>query len=348
MVKEGITVLYSRLKSQKYHIVGSHSAVKKCHWTHAALLERRFCYKCLFYGIETHRCVQMSPAVLWCWNRCLHCWRFRPSDAGIDFDDTRLPTVDDPEFIADMVIKEHLRILSGYFGNPKTDKELLKEAMEPKHVAISLTGEATLYPRLSELIEVFHRRSLTTFLVTRGIRPDVLASLSEEPTQLYISIEAYSKETYNYFNQPVVPNGWELTLKTLEILPSFSSPTVLRITLVKGFNTHEKAIHEFAKIIEIAEPTYVEPKAYMHVGASITRLRREHMPTFSEVMEFSKKLAELTGYYLVTYSVPSRVVLLSRFKKQPFRYGKGCPWGWSKPDEGSEESGEYGKLKHLV
>ena len=267
-IRDPLTAAIRRLRAQKYHLIGTHSAVKKCLWVHNALVERRFCYKCKFYGIESHRCIQFSPSVLWCWNMCLHCWRVRPQDMGLGGSElTKLPYVDDPDFLAELAILEHRRTVSGY--KDRAPKEMWEEAINPKHVAISLTGEATLYPRLGELIEAFHRRGLTTFLVTRGIRPDVLASLSEEPTQLYISLEAWCKEVYEYFNKPLVPKGWELTLETLELLPSFTSPTVIRITLVKGVNMSDEAIKSFAKLINIAEPTYIEPKAYMHVGGSI-------------------------------------------------------------------------------
>jgi len=340
--------LVGRLRAQKYHLIGAHSAVKKCLWVHNALVYGRYCYKCKFYGIESHRCIQMSPSVLWCWNACLHCWRMRHQDLGISGAElTSLPYVDDPEFIAEMAIREHRRTVSGYRG--RAPERLFKEAMNPKHVAISLTGEATLYPRLSELIEEFHRRGLTTFLVTRGVRPDVLAGLDEEPTQLYISLEAFNEETYKYFNRPLVPNAWELTLETLNMLPSFTSPTVIRITLIKGFNMGDEAIRSFKKLIEVAQPTYIEPKAYMHVGKSVERLSRDNMPTFNEVMEFARKLSLETGYKVVSYSTASRVALLTKLEKPVIRYGNGCPMAWDEEEGDVDESiSEYGNVSEVV
>lgn len=335
-------VLFAILRRQKYHIVGNHSAVKKCHWTHAALIEGRFCYKCKFYGIESHRCIQMSPAILWCWNACIHCWRFRPQDVGVEWDETKLPTLDEPEIIVEGVLKEQKRILSGYKGNPKADQKLLREAMKPKHVAISLTGEPLLYLRLGELIQEFHRRGLTTFLVTRAIRPDILANLEEEPSQLYVSFEAWNKEMYNKLNVPLAPRLWELSMKTLDVLPSFTCPTVMRITAMKGINMDKEDAKGFSKLIDFAQPTYVEVKAYMHVGASTKRLPRETMPTHMEVKKFAEMISEETAYPIVSESIPSRVILLTKLKK-PIRLGKGCPKGWKTPEIGDEESGEYGK-----
>ncbi|MEB3846624.1 MAG: 4-demethylwyosine synthase TYW1 [Desulfurococcales archaeon] len=322
---------------QKYHFVGRHTVVKKCYWTHAAIVEGRFCYKCKFYGIESHRDIQMSPVAFWCWNACLHCWRIRPQDIGIDVDDTKMPFADDPELIVDGIIEAHRRIISGYKGHPKADPKRVEEAMNPVHVTMSLTGEPTLYERLGELIQEIHRRGMTTFLVTRGVRPDVLANLEEEPSQLYISMEAWDKKSYNYFNRPLVPRAWELTMETLQLLPSFSSPTVLRITLVRGFNDTEEALKGFARLIRTASPTYVEVKAYMWVGASRERLSRTNMPSHEEVRRFSWRLAERIGYKVYGEVRASRVVLLSSIE-EPIRHGKGCPEG---PETPEPPTGEY-------
>ncbi len=321
--------LYRILQKQGYIIIGRHSVYKKCHWTHAAIVENRYCYKCKFYGIESHRCVQMSPTALWCWNACLHCWRLRPTDTS-GWDETRLPWVDEPELIVEGSIEAHREALMGYRGHPRMDEGMrrrLEEAMNPAHVAISLTGEPTLYPRLSELIEEYHRRGMTTFLVTRGVRPDVLANLDEEPTQLYISIEAWDKKSYNYFNRPLVPRAWELTLKTLELLPTFSSMTVIRFTIVRSFNMHDEALRAWAKMVEVAQPTYIEFKSYMHVGAARQRLKSSDMVKHYEIFMLAKKFADMTGYQIVSQQVESRVVLLSRLSR-PVRVGKGCVKGW--------------------
>jgi len=196
-----LSVIMKELEKEKYHIVGSHSVYKKCHWTHEALTSGRYCYKGKFYGIESHRCVQMSPSAAWCWFRCVHCWRLEPEDIGLEWDETKIPIEDDPEIIAEKSIEEHMRAVSGYFGREGVPKEKAKEATMPKHVAISLTGEPTLYNRLGELISEYHKRGMTTFLVTSGVRPDVLASLEEEPTQLFLSLQAPNeKKTQN--NKP--------------------------------------------------------------------------------------------------------------------------------------------------
>jgi len=334
------------LRKQKYHVIGGHSAVKKCYWVHKALTEKHFCYKAKFYGIETHRCIQFSPSVLWCWNRCLHCWRYRPSDRD-RWDEVTLPSVDDPRYIVEMAIKEHRRTVSGYKMYPGVDRRMFEEALNPKHVAISLTGEATLYPLLGDLIEEFHKRGLTTFLVTRGVRPEVLANLSTEPTQLYVSIEAFSYESYLRFNNPIAPTLWRRTLETFEILPSFTCPTVVRITIVKSFNMHREAIEFWTKLLSRAEPTYIEVKAYMHIGGSIERLKRSDMPSHAEVRKVAEELAKALSYNIASESKPSRVVMLTKLKKPVIRYGN-PPISWHDPDPGDEYSGEYGAVEEII
>ncbi len=276
----------------------------------------------------------------------MHCWRYRPQDRGV-WNEVFLEHADDPRFIADMVIKEHARTVSGYKMFKHVNKELYEQARNPKHVAISLTGEATLYPLLDDLIKEFHRRGMTTFLVTRGVRPEIIANLSEEPTQLYVSIEAYSLESYVYFNNPISKALWNRTLETLELLPSFTCPTVVRVTVVKNFNANNDAIKSWSKILTQAEPTFIEVKAYMHIGGSIERLRREDMPSHAEVREIAHKLADAIGYNVVSESKPSRVVLLSKLTKPIIRYGN-PPISWFDEDMGDEFSGEYGAPEEVI
>ena len=329
--QRALKLLREIMEKQHYHFIGEHTVVKTCSWTRNALTQRRFCYKCKFYGIESHRCIQMSPTAFWCWNACLHCWRLRPQDIGFEWEETRMPNYhEEMKKLVDMIIEEQRRLLSGYKKHLKVDKKMFEEAMNPKHVAISLTGEPTLYSKLEEMIKEFHRRGMTTFLVTRGVRPDVLLNMEEKPTQLYISVEAYNKEMYEWLNRPLVPNAWELTLKTLKGLQDYSRPTVMRITLMKGINMDDKAVDGFTKLIELMQPTYIEPKAYMYVGASMNRLSKYNMPSHDEIREFSKKLSKSTMYPIRSESTASRIVLLSR-REKPIRHGKGCPEGWGKP-----------------
>ncbi|RLE50746.1 MAG: 4-demethylwyosine synthase TYW1 [Candidatus Methanomethylicota archaeon] len=306
--------IYSALRRQGYHIVGRHSAVKTCHWLKKSLTKGEYCYKQQFYGIQSHRCLQMTPSVVYCTNKCIYCWRLVPEAIGVSWNEIELLDVDDPEVIIDGAIAEQRRLLTGFYGNPQVDRKKLEEAMNPKHAAISLSGEPTLYPKIGELIEAFHARGMTTFLVTNGTRPDVLSKITE-PTQLYISVSAPNEDKYRNICRPLIRDNWVKLNKSLELMKSFSCPTVIRLTLVKGLNMEGGDLQGYSELILKAEPTYVELKAYMHLGYSTARLKFENMPSHQEVRDFAERLASMIGYNLLDENSKSRVVLLSRLTK---------------------------------
>ena len=307
-----------KLKKQKYQVVRRHSGVKACRWTRKALTGSGVCYKQKFYGIKSHRCLQMTPTMGFCTNHCLHCWRVEPDDINIQWDELLLEKLEDPDPPADIVdgcLEAQKRILSGYkpTGHSKVSWDKWNEAMEPNQVAISLSGEPTLYPYINELIEEFKARRMSTFLVSNGTRPKVIENLSK-PTMFYISLYGPDKSTYLRVARPIEPNNWEKLNESLELMNSFNSNTVLRLTLINQVNLlHPEG---YAKLIEKANPTFVEAKAYMYVGYSRSRLNFEHMPEFSQIQDFAKQLSAHTGYDILDVSRPSRVVLLSRLKQK--------------------------------
>ncbi len=307
------SLLNQILQRQKYHMIGSHSAVKRCRWFHETLVNNRPCYKEKFYGIRTHQCIQMSPSVYNCTQQCVFCWRAQDRDLQLEWNETEPRKPDLPEKIVDQSIKAQLRILSGYKGNPKTDLQKYNEALTPRHVAISLSGEPMLYSRIGELIEVFQRKNFTTFLVTNGTLPVALAQLREEPTQLYVSLCAPNEEVFERTCRPQIREAWVNLNRTLSLLSSFRCPTVVRMTLVRGLNMSQTS--DYGRLIDSSNPSYIETKSYMHVGFSRRRLGFENMPDYGEIKEFARVLAGKTGYDVVDESEESRVVLLSRVGK---------------------------------
>lgn len=297
------------LENSGYRIVGSneHSAVEVCRWTKKSILDEETCYKQKFYedihGIKSHRCLQMTPSLPFCDNRCVFCWR----NSQINSPEWK-GEVDKPSEILDEAIKAQRELLSGFKGNSKADIEKWREAQNPNLSAISLDGEPTIYPKISGLVRECYKRNIVSFLVTNGQHPQVLDKIAE-PAQLYISAVAPEKQTYLKACRPLVSKPWENLNKSLELMPSFDCTTVLRLTLVEDLNLKNPS--GYAKLIEKAEPDFVEPKGYVAVGHSRSRLGPSFMPTHSEIKEFSKKLAELTGYNMTDEFEPSRVVLLS-------------------------------------
>ncbi|KAA8922915.1 4-demethylwyosine synthase TYW1 [Thermoplasma sp.] len=291
-------------RKEHYGLVGKHSAVKVCHWTKDELLGGPGCYKNTFYGIKSHQCIQMTPALNACTENCAFCWRFQ------GFDSMHISDEDDPEFILEESIRQHLKLITGFKGNPKVSKEIWEEATHPKHMAISLTGEPTLYTRLGELIAAAKKRGISTFLVTNGTLPSVLEKLDPLPTQLYVTVAAPNKKIFNELLNPSIGNGWENLMRTLELLPSLDTRTVIRHTLVHGVNM--PYLDEYEALDRKADPDFIESKGYVHVGSSMTKLQASNMPSHTEILEFSHQLADRMGYYFVADRVESRVAMIAK------------------------------------
>ena len=86
--------------------------------------------------------------------------------------------------------------------------------------------------------------------------------------------------------------------------------TVLRFTLIKGLNMVEP--EQWADIIKLSNPMFVEVKAYMWVGMSRERLEQFNMPEHDEVKRFALEIAKHADYKLIDEHEPSRVVLLMK------------------------------------
>ncbi len=291
-------------RKQHYGLVGNHSAVKVCHWTKNELLGKEGCYKGTFYGIKSHQCVQMTPAVNSCTENCSFCWRFQ------GFDSMHISDEDDPEFILEESIKAHKKLLTGFKGNPKVPRDKWEESQEPRHIAISLTGEPTIYSRLGEFLELAHRRGMTTFLVTNGTLPMVLERLDPLPTQLYVTVAGPNKEIFNQVLNPALGNAWENFNRTLELLPSLNTRKVIRHTLVKDVNM--PYLDEYTRLDRTADADFIESKGYVHVGSSITNLSIDNMPPHTMIKEFSEQLATNLGYTFTAERKESRVSLISK------------------------------------
>lgn len=278
--------------------------MKLCHWMRQKLVHGRPCYKEDFYGIESHRCLQMTPAVNICNLRCLFCWRFHGMTG---FEGSGYP---EPEELLGKCIHEQRLLVSGFKGDPRCEEGMWKDARNPNQVAISLSGEPTLYPKLGEFIELCKSKGMTTFLVTNGSTPKILERLSTLPTQLYVTVAAPNRELFEKLCVPQFSKAWDNILETLRILPSLSTRTVIRHTLVKGWNLGWE--DEYAKLDAIANPMFIEPKGYVFVGDSRTRMTVDNMPSHASVREFSLRLAEALSIDVLRERDDSRVVLLGR------------------------------------
>lgn len=293
------------LEKQHNYITGNHSAVKVCTWTKKSLKNEGACYKQDFYGIRSHLCCQISPSVGHCPNKCIFCWR------PMEFTDTsEIKNPDDPDEVVENSIKGQRTLISGLGGYEGLNIERFKEAQEPMHFAISLTGEPFMYNQMGELIKKLHSRGKTTFVVSNGMYPEKIAQLEEMPTQLYISVDAPNEEIFKQVDKPSFEDGWERLNKSLKELSKIKGRTTLRLTMIKNFNMTDE--DGWAGIIKKSQPMFVEVKAYMFVGYSRERLTIENMPMHYEVKEFAQKIADKAGYKIVDEKENSRVVLLMK------------------------------------
>jgi len=227
---------------------------------------------------------------------------------------TTLENWDNPKEIVDEAIKTQQELISGFGGNEKTTKQLFKEAKNPKHFAISLDGEPTLYPNLADFIKEIKSRSCTAFLVTNGTMPERLKELIEknaEPTNLYISVYGTNSEDYEKICRPFISNAFEKLKESLKLMKEFKeSRTIFRITAVKNLNMNKP--EGYSELIKMSGPDFVEIKGYAWLGESRKRLKKENVPTIEEIKNFAKGLEELTGYRITNEDNVSRVVLLAR------------------------------------
>ncbi len=295
--------------------IHNHSAVEICSWTKKAIRGESPCYKNKFYGIDTHRCMQITQAVAWCTNRCIYCWRKMEFFVG-----TRLEgELDPPEVTLEKLKELRKKLLSGFGGDPKVDRKVYEEALEPSHVTFSLMGETFLYPYVPESVEYVKRKwnVRSVFVVTNGVVPEEVERMVEEgklPTQIYISFTGPDKETYRKVSRPAVPDYWERFLKTLDVLRDAPVRKVARITLIRGWN--DFGYRGYADLIERLNPHFVEVKAYMYIGESRKRLLEWNMPEHEYVKRFALELLEhLPGYVYMDEFEPSRVVVLKNTRE---------------------------------
>jgi tRNA wybutosine-synthesizing protein 1 len=327
------------LKRQHYRVIGEHSAVKICGWTKNMIKGKGGCYKLKFYGIMSNQCLQMTTS-LSCANRCVFCWRGYKAPVSKTWE----WNADDPKMILDKSKIAHHKLLYGFGGQPEL-KLIYEPSLNIKHVALSLTGEPITYPKINELIELFDKEGISTFMVTNAQYPEEIKNL-KRVTQLYLSIDASSKELLKKIDNPLFADYWERMNKSLEYCAEKKDRTCIRLTIVKGLNDADAK--GYAELIKKGKPDFIEVKAYMHVGASRERLKFEDMPWHEEIVEFTKELIKyLSDYEIVTEHIPSRVVMCA--KKEFKLNGKWYTWidfdKWNKLINSGKDFDKYDFLK---
>ena len=234
---------------------------------------------------------------------------------------TELPMVDEPAFILDGIVAERKKLLEGFKGRkhrplrcqtadatrpalPAREKredvgidlEKLERAMEPSLYTMSLSGEATLYPRLGEMFAEIRRRGAVSFLVTNGLNPSVLAGFKDDelPTQMTISMNAPNEDLFFSFNRCSLKDGWERFSESLDVMRKLKGKVrrAIRLTLVKDENDLDENVSEYVDLIKRAEPDFVHIKGFKSIGYARGRLGYDKQVWLDGVKDYAIKICE--------------------------------------------------------
>ncbi|NXP25037.1 TYW1 synthase, partial [Scytalopus superciliaris] len=289
--REMITpALRDALTKQGYKLIGSHSGVKLCRWTKSMLRGRGGCYKHTFYGIESHRCMEATPSLA-CANKCVFCWRHHTNPVGTEWH----WKMDQPEMILQEAIENHQNMIRQFKGVSGVQAARFEEALAVKHCALSLVGEPIMYPQINRFVRLLHQHSISSFLVTNAQFPEEIRSL-EPVTQLYVSVDASTRESLRRIDRPLFKDFWQRFLDSLKALAEKRQRTVYRLTLVKAWNVEE--LRAYADLISLGKPDFIEVKGVTYCGeSSASSLTMANVPWHEEVVAFVQELAELLPDY---------------------------------------------------
>lgn len=311
-------LLRSSLTKQGYRLVGSHSGVKLCRWTKSMLRGRGGCYKHSFYGIESHRCMETTPSLA-CANKCVFCWRHHSNPVGTEW----RWKMDPPDMILTDALEQHYKMINQFRGVPGVLPERLSEGFNAKHCALSLVGEPIMYPEINTFVRLLHKKGISSFLVTNAQFPEAMRNLVPV-TQLYVSVDAASKESLKKIDRPLFKDFWERFQDSLVALSEKGQRTVYRLTLVKAWNTDE--IDNYAKLVSLGKPDFIEVKGVTYCGTSkASNLTMENVPWHAEVISFVQELAnKLVEYEIASEHEHSNCILMAHKK---FKVGEDW-WTW--------------------
>ncbi|KAL2766147.1 S-adenosyl-L-methionine-dependent tRNA 4-demethylwyosine synthase TYW1 [Daubentonia madagascariensis] len=310
--------LREALTKQGYQLIGSHSGVKLCRWTKSMLRGRGGCYKHTFYGIESHRCMETTPSLA-CANKCVFCWRHHSNPVGTEW----RWKMDQPEMILKEAIENHQNMIKQFKGVPGVQAERFEEGMTVKHCALSLVGEPIMYPEINRFLKLLHQCKISSFLVTNAQFPVEIRNL-KPVTQLYVSVDASTKDSLKKIDRPLFKDFWQRFLDSLKALAAKQQRTVYRLTLVKAWNVDE--LQAYAQLVSLGNPDFIEVKGVTYCGeSSASSLTMANVPWHEEVVRFVRELVDLIPDYEIACEHEHSNCLLIAHKK--FKVGSEW-WTW--------------------
>ncbi|MFX1390953.1 MAG: radical SAM protein [Promethearchaeota archaeon] len=216
--------------------------------------------------------------------------------------------------------REELEILvNRSLTTPDEIMQAHNEALTPNHAAISLDGEPLLYPRISEFIQEFTNRNMTTFVVTNGTLPEKIENLEVFPSQLYITLPAPNEAIYKKTCRPMIKKGWNKIIASMDLIETIPCRTLVRLTAIKDLNINEEMINEYIKIIENANPNFFEIKGFTLQAKALLikqRLKETHpvhyfFPEYEYLEDLAIKFEEIGNFPLIYKNKASRDFLFA-------------------------------------
>ncbi len=201
--------------------------------------------------------------------------------------------MDAPELIVEGALAKHAAMVKEFKGTPGVIPARWAAAAVPRHCALSLVGEPIMYPHINALLRLLHGRRISTFLVTNAQFPDAIAAL-EPVTQLYVSIDAPTREALRAVDRPLFADFWERFLGCLDALRAKRQRTVYRLTLIAGpeGNMGRGAAAAYAALIARGAPELIEVKGVTWSGVSDgSNLTMASVPWHADVKAFCEELA---------------------------------------------------------
>uniref|UniRef100_A0A8C3Y522 Radical SAM core domain-containing protein n=1 Tax=Catharus ustulatus TaxID=91951 RepID=A0A8C3Y522_CATUS len=240
--------------------------------------------------VLSHRCMEATPSLA-CANKCVFCWRHHTNPVGTEW----RWKMDQPEVILQEAIEKHQNMIREFKGVSGVKAARLEEALAVKHCALSLVGEPIMYPHINRFVRLLHQHGISTFLVTNAQFPEEIRRL-EPVTQLYVSVDASTKESLRRIDRPLFKDFWQRFLDSLKALAEKQQRTVYRLTLVKSWNVDE--LKAYADLISIGKPDFIEVKGVTYCGeSSASSLTMANVPWHGEVVSFVQELARLLPEY---------------------------------------------------
>uniref|UniRef100_A0A2I3S3B1 tRNA 4-demethylwyosine synthase (AdoMet-dependent) n=1 Tax=Pan troglodytes TaxID=9598 RepID=A0A2I3S3B1_PANTR len=257
---------------------------------------RGACYKHTFYGIESHHCMETTPSLA-CANKCVFCWRHHNNPVGTEW----RWKMDQPEMILKEAIENHQNMIKQFKGVPGVKAERFEEGMMVKHCALSLVGEPIMYPEINRFLKNL-----------------------EPVTQLYVSVDASTKDSLKKIDRPLFKDFWQRFLDSLKALAVKQQQTVYRPTLVKAWNMDE--LQAYVQLVSLGNPDFIGVKGVTYCGeSSASSLTMAHVPWHEEVVQFVRELVDLIPDYEIACEHEHSNCLLIAHRK--FKIG-GEWWTW--------------------